>query len=134
MMSVGWIVEHLPDMLRTSSFIGHRRVVEMLLKTLAPEVQNQAEAGYRRRTGCVLAHAITALVPDQFRGRRLGVLLWRFGFLSEVQLRDALIRQRADEFNTRIGRIVVQLGFCREEPITTMLAIQQGVGFDAVEF
>src|SRR3990172_4228782 len=64
---------------------------------------------------------------------RLGDLLVRKGYLSEEQLRAALLAQKDGGRSKLLGEILVELEYCGEDQIVECLAAEYGVPYAKLE-
>ncbi len=71
------------------------------------------------------------IATDKHRGLMLGQLLVEHGYLTDLQLEQALAHQKQTNNTLLLGEVVQQLGMCTEEQVMEALAGGYGVPFAA---
>jgi type IV pilus assembly protein PilB len=69
------------------------------------------------------------IATDKHRGLMLGQLLVEHGYLTELQLEQALAHQKQTNNTLLLGEVLQQLGMCTEEQVMEALAGGYGVPF-----
>ena len=69
----------------------------------------------------------TTVTPAELKGRKLGRVLTKMGVLTREQVHEALAVQKTRK--VRVGKILIELGYCSDKDIAAALAGQAGMEY-----